>query len=62
MGDAAHAEPDPEKRQALWPTLEKLKAEWAEVRARAFPWSLEVTKCAGTHRPSADPTAQQPAP
>jgi putative transposase len=44
----AKAEPDPAKRKALWPTTEKLKAEWAEVRRAEFPWSLDVTKCAGT--------------
>jgi putative transposase len=44
----AKAEPDPEKRKALWPSTEKLKKEWAAVRIKEFPWSLDVTKCAGT--------------
>jgi len=44
----ARAEPDLVKRKALWPSTAKLKAEWAEVRRIEFPWSLEVTKCAGT--------------
>jgi putative transposase len=44
----AIAEPDEAKRKALWPSAEKLKAEWAERRRAEFPWSLAVTKCAGT--------------
>ena len=45
---AAKAELDEAKRKALWPSSEKLKKQWAEVRRIEFPWSREVTKCAGT--------------
>lgn len=48
MHEAAKAEPDQAKRELLWPTTAKLKAEWSEVRRVEFPWSLDVTKCAGT--------------
>jgi hypothetical protein len=44
----AKAEPDETKCKTLWPSTEKLKAEWAEVRRKEYPWSLAVTKCAGT--------------
>ena len=45
---AAKAEPDAETRKGMWPSAAKLKAEWAEVRRRDFPFTLDVTKCAGT--------------
>jgi putative transposase len=30
------------------PTANKIKAKWNEVRRVEFPWSLDVTKCAGS--------------
>jgi putative transposase len=30
------------------PSAESLKAQWNAVRRESFPWSLEVTKCAGS--------------
>ena len=42
------AESDPELRKKLKPSAKRYKAEWAEVRKTDFPWSFDVTKCAGT--------------
>jgi putative transposase len=45
---AYKAAKDPETRKSLKPSASRYKAEWAEVRRTEFPWSYEVTKCAGT--------------
>ena len=46
--EKAKAETNPEKQKELWPSVSKLKSEWSATRREQFPWSLEVTKCAGT--------------
>jgi len=46
--EAWKAETDPEKKKALKPSAKRYKSEWAEVRKTNFPWSFDVTKCAGT--------------
>jgi IS605 OrfB family transposase len=48
QSNLAKAELDPEKKKNLWPSVAKLKTEWSQVRRVEFPWSLEVTKCAGS--------------
>jgi hypothetical protein len=39
---------DPIRAKAMRPSAHALKAKWAEIRKTEFPWSFEVTKCAGT--------------
>ena len=45
---AFRIETDSEKKKKLMPSVSRYKAEWNEIRRTEFPWSLDVTKCAGT--------------